>query len=108
MIHTNFDAYRVDRLEVIQFLVNFGFSSVAILDFEKWSFDTSGVWAVSRRSYVPNLVRIRQTVRELFTYFFFKFQNGGRLPSWVMIIEILGPQACSVCKVDDTDQTWCI
>ena len=38
MTHTKFGAYRTNRFEVIQFLVNFGFSSAAILDFEKWRF----------------------------------------------------------------------
>ena len=38
MICTKFGAYRINRFEVIQFLVNFGFSSAAILDFEKWRF----------------------------------------------------------------------
>ena len=31
-------AYWTNRFEVIQILVNFGFSSSAILDFEKWQF----------------------------------------------------------------------
>ena len=35
MIHTKFGAYRTNRFEVIQFLVNFSFLSAAILDFEK-------------------------------------------------------------------------
>ena len=35
MIHTKFGAYTTNRFEVIQFLVNFSFSSAAILDFEK-------------------------------------------------------------------------
>jgi len=35
MIKTKFCAYRTNRFEVIQFLVNFRFSSAAILDFEK-------------------------------------------------------------------------
>ena len=36
MINTKFSAYRTDRFEVIQFfLVNFCFSTAAILDFEK-------------------------------------------------------------------------
>ena len=38
MIHTKFGAYMTNRFEVIQFLVNFSFSSAAILDFEKWRF----------------------------------------------------------------------
>ena len=39
MMCTKFGAYRMNRFEVIQFfLVNFGFSSAAILDFEKWRF----------------------------------------------------------------------
>ena len=38
MIHTKFGAYWTHSFEVIQFLVNFGFSSAAILDFEKWRF----------------------------------------------------------------------
>ena len=38
MICTKFGAYRMKRFEVIQFLVNFDFSSAAILDFEKWQF----------------------------------------------------------------------
>ena len=38
MIRAKFVAYRSNRLEVIQILVNFVFSSAAILDFEKWRF----------------------------------------------------------------------
>jgi hypothetical protein len=38
MTHTKFGAYRANRFEVIQFLVNFGFSLAAIFDFEKWRF----------------------------------------------------------------------
>ena len=67
MINTKFGAYRMNPFEVIQFSVNFSFSSAAILDFAKkknGGFDTSGVWAVSCRSSVPNLVRIGRTVRK--------------------------------------------
>jgi len=39
---------------------------------------------------------------------FCKFQYGGRRPSWIRNFTILGPQACSVCGVDDTCQFWCI
>ena len=35
MTQTKFGAYMTNRFEVIQFLVNFCFSSTAILDFEK-------------------------------------------------------------------------
>ena len=38
MIHVKFGAYRMNRFEVIQILLNFGFSSAAIFDFEKWRF----------------------------------------------------------------------
>ena len=38
MIHTKFGAYRTNRFEVIQFYVNFSFSSAAILDLEKLRF----------------------------------------------------------------------
>ena len=38
MIHAKFGAYWTNRFEVIQILVNFVFSSAAILDFEKWRF----------------------------------------------------------------------
>ena len=38
MIPAKFGAYRTNRFEVIQILVNFVFSSAAILDFEKWRF----------------------------------------------------------------------
>jgi len=38
MINTKFGAYGTNRFAVIQFLVNFGFSSAAILDFEKLRF----------------------------------------------------------------------
>jgi len=38
MPNTKFGANRTIRFEVIQFLVNFSFSSAAILDFEKWQF----------------------------------------------------------------------
>jgi len=52
--------------EVIHFLVNFSFSSAAILDFEKTNaLGPSVAWAVSRRKSPPNLLRIGQTVREL-------------------------------------------
>ena len=38
MLNTKFGSNRTNRFEVIQFLVNFSFSSAAILDFEKWRF----------------------------------------------------------------------
>ena len=38
MICTKFGAYRMNRFEVIQFLVKWRFSSAAILDFEKLRF----------------------------------------------------------------------
>ena len=38
MIPTKLSVYRTNRFDVIQFLVNFSFSSAAILDFEKWRF----------------------------------------------------------------------
>ena len=38
MIRAKFSAHRTNRFEVIQILVNFVFSSAAILDFEKWRF----------------------------------------------------------------------
>ena len=41
MIHTKFVSYRTNRFEVILFLVDFRFSSAAILNFEKlrlWHF----------------------------------------------------------------------
>ena len=37
-LHAKVGAYTTNRFEVIQILVNFGFSSAAILDFEKWRF----------------------------------------------------------------------
>ena len=36
MINDKFGAYKTNRFVVIQFLLNFSFSSAAILDFEKW------------------------------------------------------------------------
>jgi len=69
MTPAKFGAYRSNHFEVIQILVNFGFSSTAILDFENGGFGTSGVWRVSRRSSVPNLVKIGLTVQELFKFF---------------------------------------
>ena len=36
--------YRTNRFDVIQFSVNFGFLSAAILDFENGGFGTSGFW----------------------------------------------------------------
>ena len=38
MIYAKLGAYWTNRFEVIQILVNFVFSSAAILDFEKWRF----------------------------------------------------------------------
>jgi len=38
MLNTKFGSNRTNRFEVIQFLLNFSFSSAAILDFEKWRF----------------------------------------------------------------------
>ena len=38
MIHAKFGAYRTNRFEVIHILINFVFSSAAILDFEKLRF----------------------------------------------------------------------
>ena len=66
MIHAKVGA-KTNRFEVIQIFVNFGFSSAAILDFEKKNgFGTFGVWAMSFRSPWQNLVSIGRTVRELF------------------------------------------
>ena len=36
MIRTKFGAHGSNSFEVIRFLVNFGFSSAALLDFSKW------------------------------------------------------------------------
>ena len=67
MLNTKFGSNRTNRFEVIQFSVNFSFSSAAILDLKKnGGFDTSDVLVVSRLSSVPNLVRIG--VRELFKF----------------------------------------
>ena len=69
MIHAKFGANWTNRFEVIQILVNFGFSSAAILDFEKWRFwHSRSLWGVLRRSSVPNLVKIGLTVQELFKF----------------------------------------
>ena len=68
MIPAKFGSYRRNRFEVIQILVNFGFSSAAILDFENGGFGTSDVWRVLIRSSMPNLVKIGQTVRELLNF----------------------------------------
>ena len=68
MVNIKFGSNRTNRFEVIQISVNFIFSLAAILNFENGGFDTSGVWAVSRRSSVPNLVRMGLTVRALFEF----------------------------------------
>ena len=65
MLNAKFGSNRTNRFEVIQFLLDLSFSSAAILDFEKWRF-----WhfrCLGPRA-VPNLVRIRRTVRELFKF----------------------------------------
>ena len=69
MIHAKFGAYRTNRFEVIQILVNFGFSSAAILDFEKWRFWHVRCLEGERRSSLPNLVNIGLTVQDLFKFF---------------------------------------
>ena len=46
----------------------FEFSSAAILYFEHEIFDPSVVWAVAWQSFMPNLVRIGQTVRKLLRF----------------------------------------
>ena len=70
MIHAKFGAYRTNRFEVIQILVNFVFSSAAILDFEKWRFwhfwCLEGVKA--KLHALPNFVKIGLTVRELYKF----------------------------------------
>ena len=38
MLNNKFGANKTNRFEVIQFLVNFSFSSAAILNFSKWRF----------------------------------------------------------------------
>ena len=69
MLSTKFGSNRTNRFEAIQFLINFSLLSAAILHFEtNGGFDTSGVWAVPKRSSVPNLVRIGLMLRELFMF----------------------------------------
>ena len=68
MIPAKFGAYRTNRFEVNQILVNFVFSSAAILDLKNGGFGTSGVWRALRRSSMPNLVKIGLTVQELFKF----------------------------------------
>ena len=68
MIHVTFGAYRMNRFEVIQILVNFGFSSAAILILKNGGFGTAGVCMVLRRSSMPNLVKIGLNVQELFKF----------------------------------------
>ena len=73
MIHAKFGAYRTNRFEVIHILVNLGFSSAAILDFEKWRFwhfrCLEGFKTKLHAEFVePNLVKIGQTVLEVFQF----------------------------------------
>ena len=68
MIRAKFGAYRTNRFEDIQILLNFGFSSAAILDFEKRRFWHFRCLEVSRRSSMANLVKIGLTVHELFKF----------------------------------------
>ena len=107
MINTKFGAYRTNRFEVIQFLVNFRFSSAAILDFAKWRFChfrcLGGVKTKLGAKFGENRTNGSGVIQV-----FCKFQYGGRRPSWIMNFDILGPQTCSWCEVDDTYQSWCI
>ena len=54
MPNAKFGANRTIRFEVIQFLVNFSFSSAAILDFEKWQF-----WPIRRLGSVKTKLRTK-------------------------------------------------
>ena len=49
MIHAKFGAYRTNRFEVIQFLVNFSFRRRPSWILKNGGFDSSAVWAVSCR-----------------------------------------------------------
>ena len=68
MLNTKFGSNWTNRLEVIQFLINFSFRRRPSWLLKNGGFDTSDVWAVSRRSSVPNFARIGRTVRELFKF----------------------------------------
>ena len=51
-----------------QLLVNFSFSSAAILDYEFCDFVTTVLFRVRSRRYRPNLVHIGRTVQKIFNF----------------------------------------
>ena len=66
MILTKLSAYRTNRFDVIQFSVNFSFSSAAILDFEKWRFDIPDVILKNNRFEPYCLCDIKAKLRTKF------------------------------------------
>jgi len=107
MINTKFGAYRMNRFEDIQFLVNSQFFVGGHLGFCKMAVLTL---PVSRLCHVEAPCQIWWESDERFESYssFCKFQYGGRRPCWIINFDILGPQACSGCEADDTYQIWCI
>ena len=97
------------RFEVIQFLVNFSFSSAPSWILKNGGFDKSGLWAVSRWSSVAVCAKFGENRTNGCRSYssFCKFQYGGRRPYWIMNLDILGQQGCSGCAVDDRYQIWC-
>ena len=80
MILAKFGAYRTNRFEVIQILVNFGFSSAAILDCEKLRFlhfrCLEGVKPKLHAKFGENRTNGSGVIQVFFVNF-----NGGRRPS---------------------------
>ena len=74
MLYTKFGANRTKRFEVNRICFNFGFRRRPSWIMKNDIFDHSAVWAVSRQSSVPNLVRIGRTVRVPHSADFF-YQN---------------------------------
>jgi hypothetical protein len=83
MIHSKFGAYRTNHFEVIQFLLNFGVSSAAILDFEKMAALSHPV-SRARQGEAPGQIWRKSDERFRSYSSFCKFPYGGQRPSWIV------------------------
>ena len=91
MIRTKFGAYRTNRFEYIQFLVNFRFSLAVILNFEKlrfWNFRClSGVKTKLHVKFVENRVNGSGVIK---VFVNLKMAAGGHLGLRISRFPVLG------------------
>ena len=102
-----FGAYRTNRFEVTQILVNFSFSSAAIFGFEQWRFwhfrCLEGFKTKLHAKFGENRTNGLGVIQ---VFVNFKMAAGRHLE--IMNFAILRERASSECGIDDTYQIWCI